>query len=167
MARHRVRSRRTSRTWVRVFLASIFLVGGTTRVGAGEPAERLNSCGCRQNSAGVCYCDPKSKCGCPGECEPKGCAEKRDRQFKKEIDEETRRAKVGEAKQPSQEHEVRAVAEAPTHARVVPRLSAPERRSLGRLLDRYIAEHPETGARTVDELRASLLAVGLGEASGR
>jgi hypothetical protein len=143
------------------------LVASAERARGGESAEPLNACGCRQNTAGVCFCEPKSKCGCPGECEPKGCAEKREHQLKKEIDEETKRAKVSTGKAPSEARETRASAETSAHARPVRQLSAGERHSLAHLLDLYLAEHPETGPRTVDDLRASLAAGGHLEEKGR
>ena len=51
----------------------------------------LNACGCYQNSLGVCVCKTKGKCECPGECEPKGCSEKRLKDQEKEVLEETKR----------------------------------------------------------------------------
>lgn len=54
----------------------------------------LNACGCYQDEAGVCFCEKKSKCGCEGECEPKGCEEKRTKERQKELDDEVKRAKA-------------------------------------------------------------------------
>ena len=42
--------------------------------------EPMNACGCYRDSAGVCKCTRKSKCGCPEECEPMGCEAKRQRE---------------------------------------------------------------------------------------
>ena len=50
-----------------------------------------NSCGCYEDSAGVCHCAKKNKCGCPGECEPAGCEQKRQKQLEKETSEELKR----------------------------------------------------------------------------
>jgi hypothetical protein len=50
-----------------------------------------NACGCYEDSAGACHCAKKSKCGCPGECEPAGCEEKRQKQLDKETSEEIKR----------------------------------------------------------------------------
>ncbi|HEY0706135.1 MAG TPA: hypothetical protein VGG33_05025 [Polyangia bacterium] len=50
-----------------------------------------NACGCYEDSAGVCHCAKKNKCGCPGECEPAGCEQKRQKQLEKETSEELKR----------------------------------------------------------------------------
>jgi hypothetical protein len=52
----------------------------------------LNACGCYADLSGKCFCPRKAKCGCPGECEPRGCEEKRARQMQKEIAAETKKA---------------------------------------------------------------------------
>lgn len=56
------------------------------------PAHALNPCGCYADLSGKCFCPKKGKCDCPGECEPKGCEEKRARQMQKEIAAETKKA---------------------------------------------------------------------------
>ena len=66
---------------------------------SGAAAQKVNACGCYANGAGSCFCGRKAKCGCPGECEPKGCEEKRARQMEKEIAAETRKAAEAERKQ--------------------------------------------------------------------
>jgi hypothetical protein len=154
MKSHQVRRGRVFRAWIGLF-AGLVLVASAESARGGE-AEPLNACGCRQNSAGVCFCEPKSKCGCPGECEPKGCADKRERQLKKEIDEETKRAKVPAAKGSGETPAPRAAAETTAPVRGVRQLSSAERRSLAHLLELYVAEHPDTGRHSVDDLRASL-----------
>jgi hypothetical protein len=50
-----------------------------------------NACGCYSDSSGACRCTKKSKCGCPGECEPAGCEEKRAKELDKETREEIRK----------------------------------------------------------------------------
>ena len=77
---------RAAAFWVAAFTGVI-----GAREGATFGADR-NACGCYQTDGGSCYCDKKSKCGCPGECEPKGCEEKRQKQMDKEIHAETKRA---------------------------------------------------------------------------
>jgi hypothetical protein len=44
-----------------------------------------NACGCYEDNAGQCHCVKKSKCGCPGTCEPAGCEDKRAKQLEKEA----------------------------------------------------------------------------------
>jgi hypothetical protein len=55
-----------------------------------------NACGCYSNSQGACFCAKKAKCGCPGECEPKGCEEKRDKEIEKQIAADKKQRKGGE-----------------------------------------------------------------------
>jgi len=60
---------------------------------AKAPPRALNACGCYADLSGKCFCPKRAKCGCPGECEPKGCEEKRARQMQKEIAAEMKKAK--------------------------------------------------------------------------
>jgi hypothetical protein len=52
----------------------------------------VNACGCYTDASGKCFCGRKGKCECPGECEPKGCEEKRAKQLAKDIAAETKKA---------------------------------------------------------------------------
>jgi hypothetical protein len=56
-----------------------------------ESTPATNKCGCYEDSAGSCHCAKKNQCGCPGECEPAGCEEKRQKEFAKEAQEELKR----------------------------------------------------------------------------
>jgi hypothetical protein len=77
------------------------------KLGAGRSAAiaeaappQVNACGCYRDSVGSCYCGKKpSKCVCPGECEPKGCEEKRAKELDKEIEAEAKRAREADKKQ--------------------------------------------------------------------
>jgi hypothetical protein len=71
------------------------------RTSASPPAThgKANPCGCFKDTNGACFCGKKAKCGCPGECEPRGCAEKHDKDIEKEIRAETKRAQDIERKQ--------------------------------------------------------------------
>lgn len=62
-------------------------------VAAPPPGASLNACGCYRDDAGICYCEKKSKCGCEGECEPKGCEEKRAKERERELENEVKLAK--------------------------------------------------------------------------
>jgi hypothetical protein len=65
--------------------------------GTARAAEK-NKCGCYKDGAGTCFCDKKAKCGCPGDCEPKGCEQAREKQIQKEIDAETKKAAEADRK---------------------------------------------------------------------
>lgn len=60
---------------------------------------KANECGCYKDAAGACLCGKKGKCGCPGDCEPRGCAEKAAKDREREIKAETKRAQDAERKQ--------------------------------------------------------------------
>jgi hypothetical protein len=59
----------------------------------------VNACGCYRDASGSCYCGKRSTCDCPGDCEPRGCEEKRAKEMDKEIQAETRRAQDAERRQ--------------------------------------------------------------------
>jgi hypothetical protein len=61
-------------------------------------AQALNSCGCYQEPNGTCKCTRKSKCGCPGECEPVGCEAKRSKEADREAAAELKRIAAREKK---------------------------------------------------------------------
>ena len=84
------------KTLVSTLLLSAALLLPTTasRIAHAEK-HTLNACGC-YGEANSCICSRKSKCGCPGECEPKGCEVERQKQLQKEIDAETKKAKEEE-----------------------------------------------------------------------
>ena len=64
-----------------------------------KPSENVNACGCYRNDSGGCICtDKKGKCECPGECEPVGCGEKRDKEIEREMAAEIKRAQDDEKK---------------------------------------------------------------------
>jgi len=87
-------------------------VGATSPAQAGAPS--VNACGCYRDSVGSCYCGKKAgKCVCPGECEPKGCEEKRIKSMEKEIEIEAKRAREIEKKQQDERAEQERKANAP------------------------------------------------------
>lgn len=109
----------------------------------------LNACGCR-GEGNNCTCEKKAKCGCPGECEPKGCEEARQKQLQKEIDEETKRAKEAEKAHNKSKDEGKAAADDDENAKApaakapaVKPMSAKEKKQFGKLISAYLAEHPE------------------------
>jgi hypothetical protein len=68
------------------------------------PKHEVNACGCYKDAAGACFCGKKGKCACPGECEPKGCEEKRNKAIEKEVAAETKKAHEADQKERSKEH---------------------------------------------------------------
>ena len=69
------------------------------------PAKQVNACGCYKDTAGACFCGRKGKCACPGDCEPKGCEEKRNKEIQKEVAAETKKATEADKKQRKSAHE--------------------------------------------------------------
>jgi hypothetical protein len=61
--------------------------------------KKVNACGCYADVSNNCFCGRKGKCDCPGECEPKGCEEKRAKAMNKEVAAETKRAAEADKKQ--------------------------------------------------------------------
>lgn len=96
--------------------ALAFKLGGYAPTSAvAEAADpQLNACGCYRDAVGSCYCGKKAgKCVCPGECEPKGCEEKRAKELDKEIEAEARRAREADKKQQEEQAEKKRKEEAP------------------------------------------------------
>jgi hypothetical protein len=88
--------------------------GASASTVAEAAAPEVNACGCYRDSVGSCYCGKKpGKCVCPGECEPKGCEEKRAKELDKEIEAEARRAREADKKQQEEQAEKRRKEEAP------------------------------------------------------
>ena len=114
-----------------------------------------------KDGAGTCFCDKKAKCGCPGDCEPKGCDEKREQQMKKEIEAETRKAAEADRRHKSTTVEVKADKTVKPEAPAKPepagkKLSAAEVKQLGKLLDGYLRQHPDARTRNAEDLRNEL-----------
>ena len=135
-----------------------------------------NACGC-YSQGNACFCEKKAKCGCPGECEPKGCEAERQKRLQKEIEEETRKAKEAEQAQIDKaEAEAKAKEEAraakdPEAAgeaanakgdtkggRKAPArtMTSAQRKKLRKLIDAYLAENPDAADRILTDVRAAL-----------
>ena len=136
-------------------------------VGDGSAGAAANKCGCTLNeSNNSCSCSKGAKCGCPGECEPKGCEEKREAQRKKEIDAETKKAAEADRRHKATTVEAKAEKsaksdrmEASAKSEPAPagkKLSAAEVKQLGKLLDGYLRQHPDARGRNAEELRNEL-----------
>lgn len=138
------------------WLALVALAGVVMPRAAASDEER-NRCGCYRDGAGACYCSKKATCGCPGECEPRGCEEKRDKDLQREIQAETKKAEEagrGRATTP----DTAAAPPAPKPARAQPKLSPSQARQLAKLLELYVSGHPGAGGKSVEDLRSDLSA---------
>jgi hypothetical protein len=148
-------------------------------------AADLNACGCREGAPGQCVCEKKSRCGCPGECEPKGCEEKRAKQLEKEIQAETKKAEEAQRRQqarhqqpdeessppPSggkesrerqnserQEQKDKEKEKAPPPAKKVRivKMTPAQKHDLGKLIGAYLAEHPDQGGKTIGDVQSEM-----------
>jgi hypothetical protein len=139
-------------------------------VGRAAAAEK-NSCGCFKDDTGTCYCDKKAKCGCPGDCEPKGCSEAREKQIQKQIDAETKKAAEAGRRQPTRakaeedsEPGAGATSTPPKQnaeadaaaAGKAKKLTATQAKQLVKLLDLYFASYPEARAFSIEQVRNQL-----------
>lgn len=150
--------------WLGSFVAAVVVWVGAFVAGASSasaaPEGTPNACGCYSDSTGSCYCGKKTKCGCPGECEPKGCEEKRQKQLEKEIAQETKKATSGQGAGKATKEKAHEAAsedgdEGGAKKKAKP-LSAGQKKELVKLLDAYLAEHPEGKSQTITEVRGAL-----------
>lgn len=129
------------------------------REGATFGADR-NACGCYQTDGGSCYCEKKSKCGCPGECEPKGCEEKRQKEIDKEIHAETKRAQDSARTRGGNDRSGGTVAKSADASEKEPSAAKPltpaQLHELARLLDSYVRAHPDESGKGIDQLAREL-----------
>lgn len=108
--------RHSFRAWL--VIAAMFVAGGSAGLVGGvasakakqaatssTPAKPVNACGCYKDTAGACFCGKKGKCACPGDCEPKGCDEKRNKEIQKEVAAETKKAAEADKKQRKASHD--------------------------------------------------------------
>jgi hypothetical protein len=163
---------------VLLIAGATFLVGGVVVLPTAHADEDgLNACGCRQGATpGLCYCEKKSHCGCPGECEPNGCEERRAKQMEKEIQVETKKAEDAARRQRPRDSDEssrggdddrgRNRASQGTNAAPpvmrkpkIVKMTPVQKRDLAKLIGAYLAEHPDQGGKAIEEVR--------GEISGR
>ena len=158
-------------------LALVLLLGGGSAVAA-------NKCGCTRNeSNNTCSCSKAAKCGCPGDCEPKGCEEKREAQMKKEIEAETKKAAEADRKHATvstkssggsskgaatekksgddgADEGSRSAKDSSKSGGAEPaagrKLTPAQAKQLVKLLDAYFAENPDARTRNVEEVRNQL-----------
>jgi hypothetical protein len=139
-------------------LALVLMLGG------GSAAAAPNKCGCTLNeSNNTCTCAKSAKCGCPGECEPKGCEEKRAAQLKKELDAETKKAAEADRKhKASGGGELKAASAKESNgdngppAKAAPKMPPAQTKQLAKLLDAYLKANPDARSKNAEELRNEL-----------
>jgi hypothetical protein len=142
-------------------LALVLLLGG------GAATAAPNKCGCTRNeSNNTCSCSKAAKCGCPGDCEPKGCEEKREAQMKKEIEAETKKAAEADRKHKASAggdgKMVNASAGKDDNGDngkpepAAPKMSPAQTKQLAKLLDSYLKAHPDARSKNAEELRNEL-----------
>jgi hypothetical protein len=159
-----------------VLCAAFVLPSATSRLARAEK-HPTNACGC-YGEINACFCEKAAKCGCPGECEPKGCEEERQKKLQKEIDEETKKAREAEkaqqekaqakakaevkpAKEEDEEDDATASEKKNTKGRAaktpaVRKMTSAKKKQLQKLLDAFLVEHPEAGQRALSEVRKDL-----------
>jgi len=77
-------------------------VGSSTKA---PPGVTLNACGCYRTGE-ACMCTNKNaRCECPGDCEPVGCDEKRQKEMDREVAAEVKRAEEEDKKRAAAEAE--------------------------------------------------------------
>jgi hypothetical protein len=125
-------------------------------VGAGRAAAAdKNKCGCYKDDAGVCFCDKGAKCGCPGDCEPKGCEQARDKQIQKEIEAETKKAAQADRKHAGGEAKAARATESSSTSSAR-KLTPAQAKELVKLLDLYFAGNPDARTRSAEDVRKDL-----------
>jgi hypothetical protein len=117
-----------------------------------------NKCGCYKDDAGICFCDKKAKCGCPGDCEPKGCDEARQKQIQKEIDAETKKAAQADRRHGSgdRNEDNRRPSPESKAASATGKLTPVQVKELVKLLDLYFTGNPDARTRNAEEVRKEL-----------
>jgi hypothetical protein len=140
-----------------VGLAALISLSG----GRADAEATPNKCGCYKDTAGTCFCAKKGKCGCPGECEPKGCEEQRDKEIQKEIDAETKKAEASQNTRQGGDEDgdngakaEREPAKPAPAAR--PKMSAAQAKQLAKLIDLYLADHPEARGKPIEDVRSDV-----------
>jgi hypothetical protein len=132
-------------------LLALVICGGAGSVAAADK----NKCGCYKDDAGGCFCDKKAKCGCPGDCEPKGCDQARQKEMQKEIDAKTKKAAQADRKHASSESKAAPATES-TSTSSARKLTPAQAKELVKLLDLYFAGNPDARTRSAEDVRKDL-----------
>jgi len=136
------------------FVGVILCVAVALAAGRARAGER-NACGCTQTDSGACLCDKKARCGCPGQCEPRGCEAQRERSFQRELDAETRKARDADRQRSAGKADAspKAAPPPPPPPRATRDMTSLQQKELVRLLDLYFAAHPDARSASAGALR--------------
>jgi hypothetical protein len=140
-----------------VVLGTVLVISLAGAVGA---APARNNCGCYKDGA-TCFCDKKAKCGCPGDCEPRGCEEQRDKELQKEIDAETKKAAASGRRTPASDEESpksKKEESAAAKASSGHKMTAAQSKQLAKLLDLYLGDHPDARGKSLEDVRSDVSA---------
>jgi len=143
------------------FVVATILATSLGRTGVASAEER-NQCGCYRDTTGACFCEKKATCGCPGECEPRGCEEKRDKELQRQIEAETKKAQESGRKDSASKDDESEMAAAPTKRTPPParqKVTPAQAKQLVKLLDLYLTAHPDAGGKSLDEVHEDLSVV--------
>jgi hypothetical protein len=163
---------------MKIFLGAATLLLALLAWSPPAAAAERNKCGCYKNAQGTCFCDKNAKCGCPGDCEPKGCEAAREKALQREIEAETKRAAEADrkrapvggksaagAKSGSEKaspdkgasgSEGRSGADSGKPAPAAKKMTPAQTKQLVKLLDAYFEENPDARSRNVEEVRNQL-----------
>ena len=138
-----------------VVLGLVLVVSLAGAVGAAAGAQQVRLL---QGRRGTCFCDKKAKCGCPGDCEPKGCEAQRDKELQKEIDAETKKAAASGHKKRAATRRARRKRKRARRPR--PRrghkMTAAQSKQLAKLLDLYLSDHPDARGKSIEDVRSDV-----------
>lgn len=134
-------------------LVGVILCGVFALAAGRAWAAEQNACGCTQTDSGACICDKKARCGCPGQCEPRGCEAERERTFQRELDAETRKARDADRQRAAGKDEAGPKAAPPPPPRASRDMTSLQQKELVRLLDLYFAAHPDARSASAGALR--------------
>jgi hypothetical protein len=73
--------------------------------GKGPGGVTLNACGCYRTGESCMCTNKNARCDCPGDCEPVGCDEKRQKEMDREVAAEVKRAEDDDKKRQAAEAE--------------------------------------------------------------
>jgi hypothetical protein len=143
-------------------MVCVALAAPATASAAQTDKHPTNACLCYK-MGDSCMCKHGAKCGCPGECEPKGCEEERQKKFQKEIEEEARKAKEEDKvkNKPKEEakgedEEGKTDGKGKDKGKAAKKMTKIQKKQLQTLLEAYLTDNQDSGNLMLTELLDSL-----------